>query len=68
MLIEQIIEFELKLPRLLVVHVFLKLVIFMTKQKSPRKNHRLKYYLMINILQKAIYHASPDLGQVTYKI
>ena len=68
MLIEQIIEFELRVPRPLVVHVFLKLVIFMTKQKSPTQNHRLKYYLMLDILQKAMYRASPDLGQVTYKI
>ena len=34
MLIEQIIEFELRMPRPLEVHVFLKLAIFMTKQKS----------------------------------
>ena len=68
MLIEQIIRFESRVPRPLVVHVFLKLVIFMTKQKSPRQNHRLKYYLMLDILQKAMYRASPDLGQVTYKI
>ena len=68
MLIEQIIEFELRVPRPLIVHVFLKLVIFITKQKSPRQNHRLKYYLMLNILQKAVYRASPYLSQVTYKI
>ena len=68
MLIEQIIEFELRVPRPLVVHAFLKLVIFMAKQKSPTQNHRLKYCLMLNILQKAMYRASPDLGQVTYKI
>ena len=34
MLIEQIIEFESRVPGHLVVHIFLKLVIFMTKQKS----------------------------------
>ena len=68
MLIEQIIEFELRMPSPMIVHVFLKLVIFMTKQKSPRQNHLLKYYLMLNILQKAMYRASPDLHQVTYKI
>ena len=33
MLIEQIIEFESRVPGPLVVHIFLKLVIFMTKQK-----------------------------------
>ena len=58
MLIEQIIEFELRMPRPLAVHVFLKLAIFMTKQKSPRQNHRLKYYLMLNILLKTMYRAS----------
>ena len=68
MLIKQIIEFELRVPRSLVVHVFLKLFIFMIKQKSPRQNHRLKYHLILNILQKAMYRASSDLGQVTYKI
>ena len=35
MLIEQIIEFELQVPGPLVVHVLKKLIIFMTKQKSP---------------------------------
>ena len=68
MLSEQIIEFELRVLRPLVVHVFQKLVIFITKQKSPRQNHRLKFYLMLNILQKAMYRTSSDLGQVTYKI
>ena len=58
MLIKQIIKFELRMPRPLVVHIFLKLAIFMTKQKSPRQNHRLKYHFMLNILQKAIYRAS----------
>ena len=37
MLPEQIIEFELRVPWPLVVHVSLKLVIFMTKQKYPSK-------------------------------
>ena len=69
MLIEQIIEFELRVLSPRVVHVFLKLVIFVTKQKSPRQNHRLKYYLMLNILLKAaMCRASPDLGLVTYKL
>ena len=65
MLIEQSIEFELRVLRPLVIHVFLKLVIFMTKQKAPRQNHRLKYYLTLSILQKARYRASFDPGQVT---
>ena len=34
MLIEQIIEFESRVPGPLVEHIFLKLVIFLTKQKS----------------------------------
>ena len=37
MLIEQIIEFELKGLGALVVRVLLQMVIFMTKQKSPRQ-------------------------------
>ena len=34
MLMEQIIEFESRVPKPLVVHVLLKLVIFLTKEKS----------------------------------
>ena len=64
MLIEQIIEFELRVPGPLVVHVFLKLVIFMTKQKSSKANLRV-HYLMLKMLQKAKYLDFPDLGQVT---
>ena len=37
MLIEEIIEFELRGPEPLVVHVLLQLFISMTKQKSLRK-------------------------------
>ena len=37
MLIEQIIEFELRVPGSLVVYILLKLVIFMEKQKSSRQ-------------------------------
>ena len=36
MLIEQIFEFESRVPGPLIVHIFLKLVIFMTKQKSDK--------------------------------
>ena len=64
MLIEQIIEFESMVPGPLVVHVFLKLVIFMTKQKSTKANLRV-YYLILKMLQKAMYLDFPDLGQVT---
>ena len=37
MLIEQIIEFEMRNLGPLIVHVLLQLVIFMSKQKSPGK-------------------------------
>ena len=64
MLIEQIIEVEPRVPGPLVVHVFLKLVIFMTKQKSSKANLRV-HYLMLKMLHKAMYLDIPDLGQVT---
>ena len=38
MLFEQIIKFELRGPGPLIVHILLKLAIFMKKQKSLRKN------------------------------
>ena len=64
MLIEQIIEFESRVPGPLVVHIFPKLVIFMTKQKSSKTNLRV-HYLLLKMLQKAMYLDFPDLGQVT---
>ena len=64
MLIEQIIEFESRVPGPLVVHIILKLVIFMTKQKSSKAN-LWAHYLMLKMLQKAMYLDFPDLGQVT---
>ena len=66
MLIEQIIEFESRVPGTLVVHrpIFLKLIIFMTKQKFFKANLRVQY-LMLKMLQKAMYLDFPDLGQVT---
>ena len=64
MLIEQINEFESRVPGLLVVHIFLKLVIFMTKQKSSKTNLRV-HYLLLKMLQKAMNLDFPDLGQVT---
>ena len=63
MRIERIIEFESRVPGSLVVHIFLKLVIFMAKQNF--KANLGANYLMLKILQKAIYLASLDLGQVT---
>ena len=64
MLIEQIIEFELRLHGPLVVHIFLKLVIFMTKQKSSKANLRLHCF-MLKMLQKAMYLDFRNLGEVT---
>ena len=64
MLIEQIIEFESRGPEPLVVHIFLKLVIFMTKQKSSKGNFQV-HCLMLKMLQKAMYLDFPDLGQAT---
>ena len=64
MLIEQIIEFESRVLRPLVVHIFLKLIIFMIKQKSSNAN-LLVHYLMLKMLQKAMQLDFPDLGQVT---
>ena len=62
MLIEQIIEFESRVPGPLVI--FLKLVIFMTKQKSLKANLRV-HYLMLKMWHKAMYFDFPDLGKVT---
>ena len=64
MLIEQIIEFKSRVSGPLVVHIFLKLAIFMTKQKSSKTNLRV-HYLMLKMLQKAMYLDFPDLVQVT---
>ena len=61
MLIEKIIEFESKVPGPLVVHIFLKLVIFMKKQKSSKANLRVNY-LMLKMLQRAMYLDFFDLG------
>ena len=52
MLIEEIIEFESMVPGLLVVYIFLKLVISMTKQKSSKANFRVHYF-MLKMFQKA---------------
>ena len=64
MLIEQIIQFESRVHGPLVVHIFLKLVIFMTKQKSSKANLRVHYF-MLKMLQKAMYLDFRNLGQVT---
>ena len=64
MLIEEIIEFESRVPGPLVVHIFLKLVIFMTKQKSSKANIQ-SALSELKMLQKAMYLDFPDSGQVT---
>ena len=65
MLIKQIIKFESRVLWPLIVHIFLKLVIFMTKQKSSKANLRVHYLLLKKMLQKAMYLDFPDLSQVT---
>ena len=45
-------------------YIFLKLVIFMTKQKSSKANLRV-HDLMLKMLLKTMYHDFPDLGHVT---
>ena len=64
MLIEQNAEFESRVPGPLAVHIFLKLLILMTKQKSPRQVFEL-IFLMLKPLQKAACLVFPDLGEVT---
>ena len=60
----KLIEFESRVPGPLVVHIFLKLVIIMTKQKSSKANLRV-HYLMLKMLQKAMHLDFPDLEKVT---
>ena len=64
MLIEENTEFESRVPGSLAVHIFLELVIFMTKQISSKANLRV-HYLMLKMLQKALYFDFPDFGLVT---
>ena len=65
MFIAQFIEFESRVPGPLVVHIFLKLILFMTKQNSSKTNLKVHYFIMLKMLQKAKYLDFPDLGQVT---
>ena len=48
MLIEHIVEFESRVPGPLVVHIFLKLIIFMTNQKNSKANLRAHYLKAVN--------------------
>ena len=63
MLIEQIIEFESRVPGPLVVQIFLKLVISILKQKSSKANLRVHYFMLKMLESK--YLNFLDLGQVT---
>ena len=58
MLLEQIIEFELRGLGPLIEHLLLNAVIFMTKQKSPKLFELLIYYSQLKILQEAMHLAS----------
>ena len=70
MLIEQIIEFELKGPGPL-NRTCPKLVIFVTKQKSFKEDLRVDFTGLLftaKILQEAMYLTSPYSGQISCKI
>ena len=58
MLIKQIIEFQLRDPGLLAVHV-LQLVNFMTKQKSFKENLRVDYHLLLRYCRRQCAILSP---------
>ena len=66
MLIERIVELQLRVLGPLAEHVLLKLVIFMTKQKSIRKILRVDYYLPAKVLQETMHLTFPYLDQITY--
>ena len=60
--IEQIIEFKLRGPEPPVVHVLLQLVIFMIKEKSPRKIFEWITIYCWNIAE-SMYLAFPYVGK-----
>ena len=67
MFVEQIIELLVG-PARWVVYTILKLVIFLTKQRSSRKICEcIVYYLLLKIFQEAMYFASLHLDEVNYK-
>ena len=65
MLIEQIVELQLRGPGPLAWHALLWLVIFMTKQKSLRKIFEW-FSFTAKMLQEAMHLISPYLDQITY--
>ena len=68
MLIEQIIEFELRGWAPWPYHVLLQLVIFITKQKIFKKYLLGQVLFTAEIFQEAMYVTSPYLDQITFKI
>ena len=71
MLIEQIIEFELRGPGPPGRTYAPKTAFFFffhDKTKLSKANVRVNYYLLLKILLEAMYLTSPHLGQVIYKI
>ena len=68
MLVEQIIEFELRGPRLHGCTCNPKTGHYCDNIKIAEANFRVNYYSPLKILQKAMYLIFPYLGQATYKI
>ena len=52
MLVEQIVEFKLRGPGALVIHVLLQLVSFMTNQKSFMENLQMDRYLKLKYCRR----------------
>ena len=66
MLIERIVELQLRVLGPLAEHVLLKLVIFMTKQKFLRKILEKDYYLLLKCCKRQCNLTYPYLDQITY--
>ena len=52
----------------LAVHALLQLIIFMTKQKSPRNIFEWIILFTAKTLQETMYLTSPYLGHIPFKI
>ena len=68
MFIEQIIEFELRGPGPSGCTCIAKTDYFLGKAKISKINLQVNYYLLLKILQDAMYLASLHLDQDNYKI
>ena len=68
MLIEQIIKFELKGPGSFGRICNPETGYFYDKTKISQENFRMNYYLLLKILQKAMYLASLLLSPISYKV